>query len=171
MKNGRLKRHKLILILAAVDLGLVIFVIILIFIARQKSQLVADLSQQAGVLSQKQNSLGQLESFSMDSQKVIDALFLNDKTKAAVIDQLESLGATAGVNYTLNNAIDHNGLKYDITVEGRFADIYQFIFLVENLPYEASVNTVSLGKILDAKGQGELWSANLVINVANLNTP
>lgn len=170
MTSGALKRNKLIVSLAIADLATIVIVVVLAFVAQQQSQLVADLTEQADALSQKQSSLDRLKSSSADNQKIINALFLNDKTKAALIGELEELGAVAGVNYTLNNAEDKDGLKYDVTVKGSFTDVYQFISLVENLPYEATLETVNVEKMPNPKGgEAGLWSANLVIRVANLN--
>ncbi len=173
MNKNKLKNNKFLILLILADLLMVAVVITLAMMAWQKSQEVTNLSQQADILNQKQNSLNNLKSAASDSQKIINALFINDKTKAALIDQLEELGTQAGVEYTLNNAEDQVSLNYDVTAKGNFADLYQFISLVENLPYQVTIKSVHLAKTpsqKDQKNNNLPWTANLLIEIATLST-
>ncbi|MEK7478185.1 MAG: hypothetical protein AAB645_02340 [Patescibacteria group bacterium] len=152
------------------DLIMMAAVVGLAFTAWQKSAEVANLIQQAEILNQKQSSLANLKSAATDSQKVINALFINNQTKAVLIAQLEELGAKAGVEYVLNKAEDQGGLRYDITIKGNFTDVYHFISLVENLPYQIMITSANLEKVPSQKDENLPWSANLIIGIANLST-
>ena len=74
------------------------------------------------------------------------------------------------MTYTLNNAEDQKDLSYDVTVKGDFASISQFIVQVENLPYEAQIESATIAKTADSKDKKSTWSANMTIGITNLNT-
>jgi len=129
-----------------------------------------DLSEQNDVLSTKineieakRNDYSGVKSGAVETQEklaILAGYFISPDGKVVAIDRLESIAKTAGVKYSLNNAIDGPRVSFDLSVNGSFRNIYQFLKLLETSGYWVSFDHLSL-----ARGVNGIWSGSMVVNI------
>jgi|GEM_PF-3656849 len=128
------------------------------------------LSEQNAVLSAK---ISEIESKRSDysgakaeTAKIKDGLaalagyFIAPDQKVVAIDRLENLAETAGVKYSLNNAIEGEKVSFDLTAVGPFRNIYYFLKLLEDSGYWVSFDRLSLARNADGT-----WTGSMIISI------
>lgn len=85
---------------------------------------------------------------------------------------IETLGKEQGVTLTTNslNVLPGNGtfetLVVNIGVEGSYEEVSYIIRLLEQLPYQSTVNNVKMSR--DSEGEASLWKGSFEVKVTKL---
>jgi len=131
------------------------------------------LSEQNAVLSAKigeiQNKRNDYSGAKSETIKIKDGLvalsgyFVTSDQKVVAIDRLEKLAETAGVKYSLNNAIEGEKVSFDLTASGPFRNIYYFLKLLEQSGFWVSFDRLSLSR--NAQGT---WTGSMIISIPQI---
>lgn len=101
----------------------------------------------------------------------LDAYFINPDQLAVFIEELEKLATVAKVDFNLTSAqIDNKNqlvAHFNLEVGGSFQEVFQFLGLVENMPFGLSLRQVQLGANF-AAGKQSLWQGGLSIQLNSL---
>lgn len=92
----------------------------------------------------------------------LDRHFVTEGTIAEFIEEVEALGAFAGIKVSLTSvdvpAKGPPALGASLRMEGTFANIHFFVSLIEALPYEMELKRLVIGKAPAALGaRPDLW--------------
>ena len=93
----------------------------------------------------------------------INSLFLNESGLIHLIEGLESLGKSSGVEMKMSSVStsDETGEKprVSFSVEGTFNQIFQYLYHMNNFPYVLSIEKASFQKIKAEKSNKGKWKA------------
>ncbi|MEK7504808.1 MAG: hypothetical protein AAB589_00775 [Patescibacteria group bacterium] len=132
------------------------------WLLREEGKLLARAKELIGAERKKENLerflriYGQTEA----GRTKVSSYFITTETLPQFIERLEQAARETGVIYTLSNTkpAEVSGrevLNLTIATEGNFAQVYRFIYVLENLPYRLDINQAYLGPM--AAGR---WRAN-----------
>ncbi|PJE64682.1 MAG: hypothetical protein COU90_01340 [Candidatus Ryanbacteria bacterium CG10_big_fil_rev_8_21_14_0_10_43_42] len=155
-----MKKHKLILTVIFGILGnalLVLLAYLFIFQAIQNSytSLLAS-HEQFAVLKKKERLLKELEATVISKQSDINRInnaFLRSTDIVTFVETLERIAVISGADLTINSAstslndeekIQHS--VFDLFLDGTFPEIYQYITLLENIPFHARILTATINQ-------------------------
>ena len=121
------------------------------------------------------NKMRKLVSSAQDDQQVLAGHFLRKSQTIDFLNSLEDLGVTTGVTASINDVTvgkDSKSLNVSISAIGTYQNIYNYFFLLEQLPYYitvSSLNATSRGAQIDPVtkvSSGIIWDGaiSFVIN-------
>lgn len=108
-----------------------------------------------------------LENIEKDKEKV-GAVFLNSKNIVKFIEELEFLSQKTGVVLATKAAIisDNKKPHFEFSINGSFRDTFQYLILLENIPYQISLDNISfiLPETEKAKN-AKSWEVSFGVNL------
>ncbi len=171
------KKLTLSIVLAVAVNIAAIFGWLFVFFEIQKSQ-KSILEAQAEIYQadRRLSNVGPLGALLKDTEKdkeKIESAFLNSQNLVGFIEKLESLGRKTETDVAVKSIKlpDQSEIKephFEIQVRGSFRDLFQYIFLLENLPYQISFERINLIKpeaSKEAKKTSKNWEADLEISI------
>ncbi len=105
-----------------------------------------------------------------ESEQKIDLIFLKKEEIISFIETLENLGKKTSVSVKLSSVRVGEGKEekpsLSLELEGEFKQIFNYLLLMENLPYQIIIDDLDLraGGISEEK---KFWSARVGIKVAS----
>ena len=98
-------------------------------------------------------------------------LSVSEEDIARVLTELEALARTAGVSLTVGG-VDFDpkpggALSLSLRFAGTFSHVYQFLALVETVPYAASIESASL----QHTGEGTSWEGFALLDIHSTDEP
>lgn len=120
-------------------------------------------------LKQAEDVRNNIKSVSQDiintqrDRESIDEFFVDSESVISFIERVEALGASVGVDTTLQDLTEKNGteLVFKLKTTGTFKDSMRFTALVESLPFSLVLSEASFSKI--PRGEDDidnLWGGN-----------
>ncbi|MEI6400523.1 MAG: hypothetical protein WCO58_03340 [bacterium] len=92
------------------------------------------------------NKMRRLVSSAQDDQQLLAGHFLRKSQTIDFLNSLEDLGTTAGVTASINDVTvgkDAKSLNVSISANGSYQNLYNYFFLLEQLPYYITVTNLS----------------------------
>lgn len=164
------KKTKKIIILAVLINALVLAVwLFLAYSVFKEGDQLKQISSEISTINTKKENLQNLTSIMKNTEidrGLINSYFVDSSSKADFIARLEQMAKDSGVALEVSGAQEDLSLKFDLNLTGSFASIYQYLLLVENLPYRIDVEKINFqfSPLKEAGGSGR-WVADLVINI------
>ncbi len=79
------------------------------------------------------------------SREIINTYFVTPETVANFIGEIESLATSDKINLTVNQAVaSPMGLDFNLYAEGSFNNLFNFIQLLDRLPFNVKLSKISL---------------------------
>jgi hypothetical protein len=170
-------KHKLlfsVLLGIAGNAFLIFLAYVFIFSAVQESytSLLASHEERA-LLEKKTRLLRETEATIKTYQSDIDRInsaFLRSSEVVAFVERLETIAIISGVNLTINSAftmLDDSTTErsvFNLSLEGTFPAIHQYITLLENVPFHARIQNATMNQ----GTEGEILQGILIIDVLTL---
>ena len=92
------------------------------------------------------NKMRKLVSSAQDDQQLLAGHFLRKSQTIDFLNSLEDLGTAAGVNASINDVVvgkEGKSLNVSISANGSYQNLYNYFFLLEQLPYHITVTNLS----------------------------
>lgn len=172
--------------LATIILVIVVSVayIILLLKLKEKNNNVFALTNEVDVVLQKEIKLRSVKSLIKDTAKEreeLDSRFVADDNIVNFIEIIEDLGADSGaeveiisvsvsdINKEITNKSDIGEfLNLDFKIEGRFAQVFHFLSMLEKLPFNIDILRANLEKISNETKNADSWNGFFSIAVVKL---
>ena len=123
---------------------------------------------------QDSGSLRRLASGVEEEKIKIDSLFLNESGLIHLIEGLESLGKSSGVEMKMSSVStsDETGEKPRISflVEGTFNQVFQYLYHMDNFPYSLNIEKASFQKIKTEKESKGKWRVVFDVKLESYET-
>jgi Tfp pilus assembly protein PilO len=101
----------------------------------------------------------------LESQKQkIDSVFLNKDTLINFIELLESMSKASGVSLNKNSSSADKNPIFDLSAEGNYNQVQNFLVLLENMPYKISLDDVSMKEKIGAASSTS-WVADFRVTL------
>lgn len=111
----------------------------------------------------------QMEEASGDKEK-IDKVFLEKKDIVSFMEYLERIGEDISVSVDFNSVkLDDTDKKkpyFQFSLKGKFENAFRFLVLLENIPYQISLDRIDMSKNEEKGG----WEANVGISLVSYKT-
>jgi Tfp pilus assembly protein PilO len=115
-----------------------------------------------------------------EDKKIIEDYFITNETFPGFIEQLEKMASSTDVMLKVTNAIMTTGanpvMRLNFSAEGSFPRLFQFVSLVDSLPYVMDFTQASFAQGGDQEGEqgkkGEksgLWRGTFNLNLITAN--
>ena len=161
------KRLKIVFfILTSLTLIVLIAWVAVLYLAKLKvGSLAEEMREQTTFVGQKDDVLylQKLLQETQSGREVITAYFFKEDRGLSLIEKIGDAAKAAKVTFKIDRAEETQGLKIHFSAEGSFKDLSHFLVLIENLPYHARLEGVSLMKN-NLEGRQGLWSGDFVIS-------
>lgn len=100
----------------------------------------------------------------VEEEKIkINSLFLSGSDLVHLIEGLESLGKSSGVEVKINSVLESAEGKekphISFSAKGEFNKIFQYLYRLDNFPYPLNIEKASFQKIKTDKTNKEGWQA------------
>lgn len=92
------------------------------------------------------NKMRKLVSSAQDDQQLLAGHFLRKSQTIDFLDSLENLGTATGVTASISDVVvakDGKSLSVSISANGSYQNLYNYFFLLEQLPYYITVTNLS----------------------------
>ncbi len=111
-----------------------------------QSSLILEQSAQADMRRANLQTFKKTLEETANKRSELDALFLTPEDVIDFIGNIEGWGTAIGVKTTLSGLREEGGksLSFSVQAEGTFERVMNFIELLENIPYDAHINSVNL---------------------------
>jgi len=100
---------------------------------------------------------------------IIDSVFLTEKDLLRVIQGLESIGKSSGVELKIGSVIAGEGSAkpvFNFSVSGSFEQLFEYFYFLENIPYLINISKVSFQKTeVAGKENVVLWRADFDVEL------
>lgn len=98
----------------------------------------------------------------------IKAAFLNPQNIVKFIEDLESLKEKTGVELTLKSVtlseeMTYSEPRFQFQISGAFRDLFQYLVLLENLPYQINFGRVQFTATREETKKTGIWQAEIEI--------
>lgn len=147
----------------------------LIYLIYQKAAGLSQMELAQATVAQKEKDLAYLKNLSaqtQDGQKLILTYFTNNNDGGlSLLESLSMSAKTANVSLKINQADNKKGLNLDFTAGGSFTSLYQFIILVENLPYAVHLDSIHLTKNPSTAAGSAGWTGDFHLSSFDQTKP
>lgn len=111
-----------------------------------------------------------------DRRAVIHSAFVDGKSLVVFVEAIEALALHTNVTLTLTGAGSEEtalaaGMPMNITVEGRFSDVYRFLELEESMPYAVRFDHLFLENDPTATGGWTMRQELTILHYLGTSTP
>lgn len=83
-------------------------------------------------------------------RNTIDGYFIERGNSFLVIEKIEEISRESGVILKINQAEELSSIQLNLSVVGNFKNLWQFIAMLENLPFKIRINNLILTKQNDS---------------------
>ncbi len=104
---------------------------------------------------------------SLDDRKKLSSYILPSTSIIEFVTDVEAIARRQGVKFTTNNLDEFDvddtfkELEVHATIEGSFDGIMRMLRILETVPRQSTLRSVVVSRV----GEGELWTASVVIRV------
>lgn len=108
-------------------------------------ELAAELSKESDLSKLKRT----IDATNEDREKLVEH-FVRAEDAVSFLETIESYGAIAGTKFQLNSADiqkDKNTMKLSFIANGTFPQVYRLLILIENTPYQFTMENISFSKV------------------------
>jgi hypothetical protein len=153
------------------------------FWIKTQNQKISILNQNiidSGKKLEEQNNLERTIEITENERKELGKYFLSSRNVVSFLEEIESYGQISNTKLEIKNVeYDNEGetLKFKITGQGYYSDVYHLLLVLENAPYEFHFNEIlfnlgskeaqSFQNLSNNKSFGSL--ATVVSNTSNTN--
>lgn len=142
---------------------------------------IEGLDQKINSLQEMKRSANAVKSSIKGNKVLIDRLnlyFITKETTTSFIEELETAAVRLGATIKLNSLSlgredkipnKPSYLRLDLRVDGSFSHIFQYLMVLERLPYKIRFNSVNLAKVENASGISAVKVAGGVLWYADIN--
>lgn len=149
------KVKKNFIIAVALNLFLAFILSYAFFVVLRPKQLVFNQSQldlqDVNVIQLNYSTFKKSIDDTKPEQDKLKSVIVNKKSLPALIEKIEGLAASSGVELTKNITVEksvttkENYLKFEMKVKGKFSDVFYFLGMQENLPYKIRIKRLGIG--------------------------
>lgn len=133
---------------------------------------VLSLRRELAVIEKKQKNIQSLERLldeTEEQKRDVENIFVDDKTVVRFIEELERLAEITGAVLEIKDASlprtdEDLGPTFSMEIEGSFKNIFRYLELLENVPFQVEFNEIRFVKPGGAGGAGA-WSLAIVLRV------
>ncbi len=162
-------KSNLLLMLSIIFAGLLISANWLLYQKiKSASAIVLEAEQNIASLEKKQRELtGAISAISVSGDNItaINNIYLNEDNFVDLVELLESLASESGNAFKAESARLPTAGKEPasilFTIDGRFADVYNFITLLDNIPYAGLIENISIGPKTDGTKNTGILTARI----------
>ncbi|RJQ30818.1 hypothetical protein C4572_03590 [Candidatus Parcubacteria bacterium] len=138
-----------------------------IFAARAAvMELKTKVSQNGKKIEEEKNLKRMLAGISKETA-LVDSVFLGQAELIRLIEGLEGIGSDSGVSLQIKSInVEKNSPSLNLSLEGSFEKLFEYLYLLENLPYLINIQNVSFRKPDEGSGaaaQSGNWQADFNI--------
>ena len=118
------------------------------------------------------SKLRKIVSNAQDDQQLLAVHFLRKSQTVDFLNSLDDLGTTASVVGTIDQVVvakDGKSLSISVTTKGTLQNVYTYMYLIENLPYLISIQSLTLtvdpGQSVLVSGGKPVWIGSFTFSV------
>lgn len=170
MKNNKSIKNIFILIIVLNVVALSVYVV-LFYNIKSQTEVSSELSSTLAINTSRNQRLNEIEKTIKtieDRAKTLEQYVLEEDNIVVLLSLLEDAARSKGVvisaEITSSQVAKDTVLSFSYTVNGGWAEVYDFIALVENLPYTTNVKGVTLRKT-GSSDLGGIWSGAIKFSV------
>lgn len=168
MNNKKVK--SLLIIFSLINTVLLSTYGYLLFVMKSKnneSTVLYMASHQAASDKERTQELARMLKETEADRKKISSYFFTKANAVTLIEQIENIGKSAGVDLAVNSvsdeAKDTGVTQLSFSATGSFAALYRLVALTESMPYKITLKRVDIQEMNNQTQSGIGWKGNFTI--------